>query len=671
MCHEITAKTALFATVLFLSRSGIVVGAVEADDQDNSLPALGLNEQHAAARLVHTYCSSCHGADEPEGNIRLDTFDLGGNEPRSGATLQKILRVVKGGKMPPPEAKAPSDHERAKMVALVQDRLDRLAIEVRRSRKRSRSRRLTAEEYEYTMQDLFAVDAEFADLLPADPIAATGYRNDAERLGLSSLQIESYLDSARRAVGRYLQFHEFDEPALRYHIELEDLYYSTASRYETRKRAPRPLDHETFLARRASNAASKPKYVDPLGPMLPGAFSDDEAMRAAIPKLNQQYIAIPERLPVGELIVRVRAAGTASRNGRFPRMRVEAGITLGDGCSMNKRLLGEVDVTAPLDKPATYLFHMRLENAPTKGLLKDEESFDQLSVFDMDQLFISNVSHDSRAIFSLGRGGYTDPVTGSTRIAGPLSQMSEAGCNFLNLDCVEIEVLPGLGSKGGPYRWKVPGADNLSGHQGEVDRIREFLSQFMRQAYRRPINADEVATKLELFTQLREKEFSFEESLRETLAAVLISPSFLFLALNPGAGESQPLDGIASHSLAIRLSYLLWLSPPDEQLIKRADDGSIVKVNVLRSEAERLLADPRSRRFLENFCQQWLRMDKYDNIRVDRSAYPTYDRDFAEMCIQETRAFFVEVFASNASALGRSTPKRVCRMGNKSKALLS
>ena len=328
-------------------------------------------------------------------------------------------------------------------------------------------------------------------------------------------------------------------------------------------------------------------------------------------------------------------------------MRVEAGITLGDGCSVNKRLLGEVDVTASLDDPQMYEFRMRLEDVPTKGPLRDEDSFDRLSVFDMDQVFISNISCDRQAIFAKGRGGYSDPASGSRQIADDLKQMADDGVNFLSLDCLEIEMFPGVGTANRPYRWQVPTAEENE----ESSVAGRFLASFMRHAFRRPVAESEIAAKLQLLSTLRAQGYTFEESLREVVAAVLVSPSFLFLESHPAADVvGQPATATA-HQLAARLSYLLWLSPPDELLTRRADDGSLTQGTVLRSEAQRLLADSRGDRFLEDFCRQWLRLDKHANVAVDRRVYPSWDDDLAAITIRETLDYFVEVFRSDVSAL--------------------
>ena len=137
-----------------------------------------------------------------------------------------------------------------------------------------------------------------------------------------------------------------------------------------------------------------------------------------------------------------------------------------------------------------------------------------------------------------------------------------------------------------------------------------------------------------------------------------MSPSFLFLESSPVVSGDQP----RLHSLASRMSYFLTLSPPDEPLMKRAADGSLREVNVIRSEAERLLDDPRHHRFLNSFCRQWLRLDKHENIAVSREMFPTYDDDLASAAINETLEA-VGTFDSTAELHeSRSRLGEICRL---------
>lgn len=613
-------------------------------------------------RTLEAYCYDCHGPSVQEANLRLDTLSLFsediehefGKTPstrqvRSVATkLESVIQALQSETMPPEDGEALPDESRQLLIDELKQHLVKMLSNLRTSGTVSRSRRLTGEEYNYSMQAIFGVDSRFNDLLPPDPISEAGYQNDRELLGLSSIRFEAYLDSARRAIDRYVQFGKLDQHAIRYHIELEDLFYASAKRYDSRAKAPQPVDYETFIERRRANLSSQPSYTDPLSPKLPGAFSNDEKLRPALPKLHQQYVALPARLALGELTIRIRAAGSIGSNGRYPRMRVEAGITLGDGCSIDKRVLGEVDVMASVDAPETYEFRIRLEDVPTKGAIEQEDAFDRLSLFDMDQIFISNVSSDSNAIFDLGRGGYSSSDQGSKKIAGALREMSQSGVNFLHLDCLEVEMVPGYGPKSENYRWRA---------EDPNDRIaEELLTTFMKTAFRRPVDSREVRRKLELFDQMRQDGYDFRQAMRESLASVLVSPSFLILdspsslhELNNGRLTAPHTTD--THQLASRLSYCLWLSAPDERLLSLADSGMLSDREVWLAETQRMIEDPRIGRFLDSFCSQWLRLDKLENINVDRDRYSTYDADLKSASIRETLAFFAEVFHSERSAL--------------------
>lgn len=615
------------------------------------------SETDETDELIRRFCVHCHQGDDPEAELRIDDSQLQTPSAINIDMARKILDAIESSRMPPKDEPHPSPKQRRRMVAWATTTLENLEANARNQGITTRNRRLTVDEYEYTMRSLFGVDARFADLLPEDPLSEVGYRNSNERLGLSSLQLEAYLDSARRAVDRYVSMGQIKEAPLRYQIEFEDLYYSTANRYVTLERAPSPLDKDTFDRRTRSNRMTPPSYVDPLGPTLAGAYTEVESMRAAIPKLHQQYVALPKRLATGELVIRVRAAGTPDRNGRFPRMRVEAGITLGDGCSIDKRALGETDVSAAVDSPRVYEFRIRLEDVPSKGALKQEDSFDRLSVFDMDQIFLSNVSCDPHAIFGLGRGAYAEMDKGSKSIAGHLAEMSSQRVGFLHLDSMEIEMWPGGGAADPEYRWRLSAEAIARGKTEGSEITREFLTRFMPQAFRRPVSDREIQTKLNLFAALQEQGESFETSFKETLAAVLVSPSFLFLHSD---GHSLPkknpissavVKPFSDYRLASRLSYLLWLSPPDESLLRHARAKRLNRPDVLRRESIRMMHDVRARRFLDQFCRGWLRLDRHSDVIVDRAAFPDYDTDLADLAVQETRELFAYVFTNRRSAL--------------------
>jgi hypothetical protein len=137
---------------------------------------------------------------------------------------------------------------------------------------------------------------------------------------------------------------------------------------------------------------------------------------------------------------------------------------------------------------------------------------------------------------------------------------------------------------------------------------------FVERAFRRPVSAEEGRLYAGLAPQ-----------------AVLCSPDFLFRIEAPG-----PLDGFA---LASRLSYFLWCSMPDAELMSAAQDGRLTRPDVLRAQVERMLEDPRAGRFVEEFAGQWLELRKIEATQPDRPLYPEYDSLLLRSMVQETHAY--------------------------------
>ncbi len=135
--------------------------------------------------------------------------------------------------------------------------------------------------------------------------------------------------------------------------------------------------------------------------------------------------------------------------------------------------------------------------------------------------------------------------------------------------------------------------------------------------------------------------FSFEQAMRVGLKSVLASPKFLFLHEKPGK-----LDDFA---LASRLSYFLWSSMPDEELLTLAEQGKLNQPDVLRRQVERMLRDARATAFTENFVGQWLNLRAIDATAPDPTLYPEYDDILKVAMVQEPLLFFNEVLKNDLS----------------------
>lgn len=179
---------------------------------------------------------------------------------------------------------------------------------------------------------------------------------------------------------------------------------------------------------------------------------------------------------------------------------------------------------------------------------------------------------------------------------------------------------------------------------GTLDDARRILSTLLPRAFRRAAEPSEVEPYLTLVESALLEGRSFEASLRLGLKAVLCSPEFLFLD-EPGR------DTISQYALASRLSYFLWSSMPDAELLALANQGSLDEPRVLRAQVERLLHDPKSQAFTTNFVGQWLDLRDIDFTEPDMNLYPEFDELLKISMVEETRRFFREILDQDLSLM--------------------
>jgi hypothetical protein len=144
----------------------------------------------------------------------------------------------------------------------------------------------------------------------------------------------------------------------------------------------------------------------------------------------------------------------------------------------------------------------------------------------------------------------------------------------------------------------------------------QFVKQFGRRAYRRPLDAAETA-KLDQLFEMGRTGADFANGVRLTVQAMLQSPKFLYLVEGPGP--------LTQHQVAARLSYFLWNAPPDATLSAAADAGQLGTLAGLRAHTQRLLADPRAQVMMNDFFTQWLGLEELPTETKDATLYPTFD----------------------------------------------
>jgi hypothetical protein len=179
---------------------------------------------------------------------------------------------------------------------------------------------------------------------------------------------------------------------------------------------------------------------------------------------------------------------------------------------------------------------------------------------------------------------------------------------------------------------------------------REVISAFARRAWRRPVTTEEVDKLMLLFQRADARGDSYAASVRLALKGILISPHFLFLA-EPEPAEAG-IQRLADVPLASKLSYFLWSSTPDEELLTLAEQGRLADPLVYRAQLRRMLKDTKAKALGERFALQWLDLDKLGGeVKPDTTKYPEFDPALANSMKGEVKAFFNHLVREDRSLL--------------------
>jgi hypothetical protein len=185
----------------------------------------------------------------------------------------------------------------------------------------------------------------------------------------------------------------------------------------------------------------------------------------------------------------------------------------------------------------------------------------------------------------------------------------------------------------------------------EGECAQQIVGDLATQAYRRPLEQTDIEGLMSFYEQGAE-DGDFEGGVRTAVQAILASPHFVFrLERRPqdvASGESYPISDV---DLASRLSFFLWATAPDEELLSLATDGKLREPQVLEQQVERMLLDARAESLATRFGSQWLRLQDLDKIHPDALLYPYYDHTLAEAMLRETELFFESVIRENRNVL--------------------
>jgi mono/diheme cytochrome c family protein len=535
--------------------------------------------QPAAARaLIDRYCVGCHNDRLKTANLVLEHADL--DHIAAGAeTWEKVLRKVKTGAMPPMNAARPDRAAADAFTGWLQDSLDR-AAEEHPNPGRPAIHRLNRAEYANAIRDLLGLDIDSRALLPTDD-AGYGFDNIADVLSVSPGLFERYMSAARKisrlAVG---------DPATRPAIETyaAPKYFVQSDRVDERL----PFGSRGGIAIR---------HYFPLD----GEYRlkvrlqrtwRDEIRGIAEPHQVQVYVdrALVKSFSVGGDGPRATwLPGQAVPNPTEYELNADAGLELRFAAKAGERIVGITFVK---------------QAAEEEGFLRPN-----LPVTSFE--------------FAGNRDG--DPAIDTVQIAGPYEA---AGAGDTPSRRRIFVCRPAQVRRSAP--------DTRASEDECATRIVRALA---RRAFRRPVSDADLQPLLEIYRSGRERE-DFDGGIELALRRMLVSPEFLFrIERDPANVAAGAPYALGDRELASRLSFFLWSSIPDDELLSAAERGKLKDPAVLAQQVKRMLADPRSSALVTNFAGQWLYLRNMRTHAPDPAAFPDFDDNLREAFQQETELF--------------------------------
>ena len=222
----------------------------------------------------------------------------------------------------------------------------------------------------------------------------------------------------------------------------------------------------------------------------------------------------------------------------------------------------------------------------------------------------------------------------------------------LNVDSIELIGPLGVLPESLPEfhtRFFQPPIDPAATVTKQTEAIKKLLNPLASRAFRRRATVTEVESLGRIFSLARRNGETVERSTQLAVAAILVSPSFLFrMEVDPEPGEVRDLNDF---ELATRLSYFLWSSMPDDELFSAAARGELHTEEQLVQQARRMLKDDRVEALVENFAGQWLQLRGLEEVSPSRRKFPTFDDQLREAMLRETELFFRTIVSDNRSIL--------------------
>jgi len=187
---------------------------------------------------------------------------------------------------------------------------------------------------------------------------------------------------------------------------------------------------------------------------------------------------------------------------------------------------------------------------------------------------------------------------------------------------------------------------------GEAACAKQITETLARRAYRRPVTAEDLGRLMPFYEQGRENGGSFDQGVEQVVAAVLASPDFLYRAIRGsrnGAGDSG--FALTDLELASRLSFFIWNTGPDDELLKLAASNSLSKPGVMEAQVKRMMADARASSLVTSFAMKWLTLDGLDLVKPDPAIFPGFNEQLRHDFMYEATAFISSILMEDRSVV--------------------
>ena len=550
-------------------------------------PASG-GSASAGRTLLDRYCVTCHNQRLRVADLTLDTVDVD-DVGAAPEVWEKVVRKLRAGAMPPAPRPRPDAAAYAAFTVRLETALDRAAARNPDPGRTDTFHRLNRGEYRNVVRDLLALDVDVAELLPADD-GSYGFDNVAGVLGISPTLLERYLAAARKI---------------------------------SRLAVGRPAPSATAETFRLVTDLTQDVRVDGL------PFGTRGGARFAFTFPEDAVYAIRVQLARD-------ASGTLKPFDTPHRLEVSL-----DGEPLRTFTVGEPPPPGAARSSPAYREYLARQRAADDGWevrapVRAGPHTVQVTFHQKTSAYAETLREPFLRPYTSITGGDTryQPYVGSVTVAGP------------------FEASGARPAESTPSRDRIFVCRPASrAAADEAACAREIFAALARRAYRRPVVERDLAVLLDFYEQGR-AEGGFEAGVELGLRRLLASPEFLFrIERDPaGAAPGAPYR-ISDLGLASRLSFFLWSSIPDDELLDLAAAGALRRPGVIEAQTRRMLADPRAEALVENFAGQWLYLRNVRALTPDEDRYPDFGEALRRAFRRETELFFASVLREDRGVL--------------------